>query len=106
MTDALKTVVPKYHGNDRRHGGYSRTDNKMCEEFVTRLVPDTTVSDVLFFVKPRVTRNVKIEQLRTKYDEYSSFKDFPRFLKNKVLDKKILENDNIYVHEFVPKPRV
>ena len=46
MTDALKTVVPRYHGNDRRHGGYSRTDNKMCEVFVTRLVPETTASDV------------------------------------------------------------
>ena len=107
MTDALKTVVPRYHGNDRRHGGYSRTDNKMCEVFVTRLVPETTASDVLRFVKPRVNRNVKIEQLRTKYDEYSSFKlCVPGFLKNKMLDKKFWENDNIYVREFVPKPRV
>ena len=107
MTDALKTVVPRYHGNDRRHGGYSRTDNKMCEVFVTRLVPETTASDVLRFVKPRVNRNVKIEQLRTKYDEYSSFKlCVPGFLKNKMLDKKFWENVNIYVREFVPKPRV
>ena len=41
------------------------------------------------------------------YDEYSSFKlCVPGFLKNKMLDKKFWENDNIYVREFVPKPRV
>ena len=49
-SDALKTVVPKYHWNNRRDGGYSRTDNKMCEVFVTRLVPEITGSDVLRFV--------------------------------------------------------
>ena len=106
-TDALKTVVPRYYGNDRRHGGYSRSDNKMCEVFVTRLVPETTASDVLHFVKPRINRNIKIEQLRTKYDEYSSFKlCVPKFLKNKLLDKNFWENDNIYVREFVTKSRV
>ena len=107
MTDALKTVVPKFHGNDRRHEGYSRTDNKMCEVFVTRLVPETTASDVLRVVKPRVNKNFQIEQLRTKYDEYSSFKlCVPKYLKNKMLDKFFGENDNIYVCEFVTKPRV
>ena len=106
-TDALKTVVPKYHGNDRRHGGYSRSDNKMCKVFVTRLVPETTASDVLCFVKPRIKRNIKIEQLRTKYDEYSSFKlCVPKFLKIKLLDKNVWENDNIYIREFVTKSRV
>ena len=25
----LKAIVPQYHGNDRRHGGYSRKNNKM-----------------------------------------------------------------------------
>ena len=54
----LKIVVPKYHGND--HGGYSRIDKKLCEVFVTRLVPETTAFDVCF-VNLRVYRNVKIE---------------------------------------------
>ena len=79
MTDALKTVVLKYHGNGRRHGGYSRTDNKMCEVFVTRLVPDTTVSDVLFFVKPRVKGMSKLNSFGQK--------DFPRFLQRNCLTK-------------------
>ena len=61
-SDALKTVVPNYHGNYRRHGGYSSTDKKIGEVFVTRLFPETTASGVLRFVKPRVNRNVKIEQ--------------------------------------------
>ena len=61
-SDALKTVVPKYHGNDRRHGGYSRTDKKIGEVFVTRLVQETIASGVLRFVKPRVNRNANIEQ--------------------------------------------
>ena len=79
----------------------------MCEVFVTRLVPETTASDVLRFVKPRINRNVKIEQLRTKYDEYSSFNlCVPKFLKNKLLDKIFWENDNIYVRELVTKSSI
>ena len=57
---ALKTIVPHYHGNDRRHGGYSRK-NKMCDIFISRLVPETTARDVNNFLMPRLNRNVKIE---------------------------------------------
>ena len=87
LRGALKTIVPHYHGNDRRHGGYSR-ENKMCDIFISRLVPETTARDVNNFLMPRLNRNVKIEQMKTKYDNYSSFKlCVPMYLKNKVLDK-------------------
>ena len=60
----------------------------MCEVFISRLVPETTVRDVNNFLMPRLNRTVKMEQMRTKYDEYSSFKlCVPTYLKNKVLDK-------------------
>ena len=49
---------------------------------------------------------VKIEQMRTKYDEYSSFKlCVPTYLKNKVLDKNFWGNNDIYVRNFVQKTR-
>ena len=50
--DALKTIIPQHHGNDRRHGGYSRRNNKMCEVFISRIVPETTVRDVNNFLMP------------------------------------------------------
>ena len=104
--DALKTIIPQHHGNDRRHGGYSRRNNKMCEVFISRLVPETTVRDVNNFLMPRLNRTVKIEQMRTKYDEYSSFKlCVPTYLKNKVLDKNFWGNNDIYVRNFVQKTR-
>ena len=102
----LKTIVPQYHGNDRRHGGYSRKNNKMCDVFISRLVPETTVRDVNNFLKSRLNRHVKIEQLRTKFDEYSSFKlSVPEYLRTKVLDKHFWESDDIYVRNFVQKTR-
>ena len=105
LRGALKTIVPHYHGNDRRHGGYSR-ENKMCDIFISRLVPETTARDVNNFLMPRLNRNVKIEQMRTKYDNYSSFKlCVPMYLKNKVLDKNFWENNNIYVRNFVQQLR-
>ena len=71
---------------------HSRRNNKMCEVFISRLVPETTVCDVNNFLMPRLNRTVKIEQMRTKYDEYSSFKlCVPTYLKNKVLDKNFGE---------------
>ena len=104
--DALKTIIPQHHGNDRRHGEYSRRNNKMCEVFISRLVPETTVRDVNNFLMPRLNRTVKIEQMRTKYDEYSSFKlCVPTYLKNKVLDKNFWGNNDIYVRNFVQKTR-
>ena len=104
--DALRTVVPQYHGNDRRHGRYTRRNSKMCEIFISRLVPETTVQNVNNFLRTRLNRTVKSEQLRTKYNEYSSFKlCVPSYLKNKVLDKNFWENENIYVRNFVQKPR-
>ena len=72
--DALKTIIPQHHWDDRRHGEYSRTNNKMCEVFISRLVPETTVCDVNNFLMPRLNSTVKIELMRNKYDEYSSFK--------------------------------
>ena len=100
--DALKTIIPQHHGNDRRHGGYSRRNNKMCEVFISRLVLETTVRDVNNFLMPSLNRTVKIEQMRTKYDEYSSFKlCVPTYLKNKVLDKNFWGNSDIYVRNFV-----
>ena len=56
------------------------------------------------FLLPRLNRTVKIEQMRTKYDEYSSFKlCVPTYLKNKVLDKNFWGNNDIYVRNFVQK---
>ena len=66
--------------------------------------PETTVRDVNNFLMPRLNRTVKIEQMRTKYDEYSSFKlCVPTYLKNKVLDKNFWGNNDIYVRNFVQK---
>ena len=54
----------------------------------------------------RLNRHVKIEQLRTKFDEYSSFKlSVPEHLRTKVLDKHFWESDDIYVRNFVQKTR-
>ena len=104
--DALRTVMPQYHGNDRPHGRYTRRNGKMCEIFISRLVPETTVRNVNNFLRTRLNRTVKTEQLGTKYNEYSSFKlCVPIHLKNKVLDKNFSENENIYVRNFVQKPR-
>ena len=104
--DALKTIIPQHHGTDRRHGGYSRRNNKMCEVFISRLVPETTVRDVNNFLMPRLNGTVKIKQMRTKYDEYSSFKlCVPTYLKNKVLDKYFWGNNDIYGRNFVQKTR-
>ena len=102
----LKTIVPQYHGNDRRHGGYSRKNNKMCDVFISRFVPETTVRDANNFLKSRLNRHVKIEQLRTKFNEFSSFKlSVPEYLRTKVLDKHFWESDDIYVRNFVQKTR-
>ena len=64
----LKTVTPMHHGNDRRHGGYNRSNNNDCEIFISRLVPETTTRDVINYVKPRLNRTVRVKQLRAKYD--------------------------------------
>ena len=97
---AMKTIVLHYYGNDRRHGGYSRK-NKMCDIFISRLVPETTARDVNNFLMPRLNRNVKIEQIeqmRTKYDNCSSFKlCLSMSLKNKVFDKKTFGRTTISV---------
>ena len=78
----------------------------MCDIFISRLVPETTARDVNNFLMPRLNRNVKIEQMRTKYDNYSSFKlCVPMYLKNKVLGKNFWENNNIYVRNFVQQLR-
>ena len=102
----LKTVTPMYHGNDRRHGGYNRSNNNDCEIFISRLVPETTTRDVINYVKPRLNRTVRVKQLRAKYDGYASFVLYvPKYLKNKIIDKAFWETDSIYVREFVQKSR-
>ena len=102
----LKTVTPMHHGNDRRHGGYNRSNNNDCEIFISRLVPETTTRDVINYVKPRLNRTVRVKQLRAKYDGYASFVLYvPKYLKNKIIDKAFWETDSIYVREFVQKSR-
>ena len=57
------------------------------------------------FLKSKYRRNLKVEQLKTKYDSYASFKVFaPTYTKEQLVDKYNWDDDgNIYVHEFIPK---
>ena len=98
----LKPVKPKLRHNN--NNGYTRK-NEQCAVFVSRLDPNTSTRFVMTFLKSKYHRNFKVEQLKTKYDSYASFKVLaPINMKEQLVDKYNWDdNGNIYVREFIPK---
>ena len=98
----LKPVKPKLRHNN--NNGYTRK-NEQCAVFVSRLDPSTSTRFVMTFLKSKYHRNFKVEQLKTKYDSYASFKVLaPINMKEQLVDKYNWDdNGNIYVREFIPK---
>ena len=84
--------------------GYKRKIEQ-CAVFVSRLDPSTSTRFVMTFLKSKYHRNFKVEQLKTKYDSYATFKVFaPIYMKEQLVDKYNWDDDrNIYVREFIPK---
>ena len=98
----LNPVKPKLrHSNNN---GYTRR-NEQCAVFVSRLDPSTSTRFVMSFLKSKYHKNFKVEQLKTKYDGYASFKVFaPIYMKEQLVDKYNWDDaGNIYVREFISK---
>ena len=73
---------------------------------VSHLYPETTFSDVMKYLKAEYNEYFLIEHIRTKFNDYSSFKIVaPMFLKNTLLEKSSWKA-NVYVHPFYMKDRV
>ena len=79
--------------------------NEQCAVFVSRLDPSTSTRFVMTILKSKYHRNFKVEQLKTKYDSYASFKVYaPINMKKQLVDKYNWDdNGNIYVREFILK---
>ena len=102
----LKAADSVRREDTRRTTEHNRTTKKQCEIFVSNLHPDTTSSDVIKYLKAEYNEYFKIEHIRTKCNDYSSFKIVaPMFLKNKLLEKSSWKA-NVYVRPFYTKARV
>ena len=60
---------------------------------------------VLCFLKSKYHRNFRVEQLKTKYESYESFKAFaPISMKEQLVDRYNWDdNGHIYVREFIAR---
>ena len=98
----LKPVKPKLHHNN--NNGYTRR-NEQCVIFISRLDPSTSTRFVTKFLKSKYHRNFRVEQLKTKYESYASFKVFaPISMKEQLVDRYNWDdNGHIYVREFIPR---
>ena len=98
----LKPVKPKVHHNN--NNGYTRR-NEQCVIFISRLDPSTSTRFVTKFLKSKYHRNFRVEQLKTKYESYASFKVFaPISMKEQLVDRYNWDdNGHIYVREFIPR---
>ncbi len=98
----LKAVKVLQRGPNTHHNkGYQR-NNEQCDVFVSRLDPMTSVRDVTLNLRSKYNRDFKVEQLRTKYDAYASFKiTAPSSVKSKLLNSANWDDANILIRPFV-----
>ena len=97
MNITLKTVKPV----SRQH----RNEQYNSSVFVSRLDPTTKSRDIVNYLQIHHNRQFKVEQIRSKYDNYSSFKIVvPRQFGSALLNKGNWPND-AYVRPWIEKPR-
>ena len=100
----LKDVKLNRYSNHNRNNGYSRGDHGQCVVFVSRLDSKTTTNKVGQFLRSKFNRSLEIEQIKAKYNTYSSFKVFaPKSMKHDLIDRYNWDDSGaIYVREFIP----
>ena len=94
--------------NTNHNSGYNRNrNNQECVVFISRLDPKTTPQNVTLFLKSKYNKHFKVEQIKTKYDSYASFKVFvPYSMKSDLLNKYNWDsNGNVYVRQFIENTR-
>ena len=97
----LRSADSSRRENTRKNSEHNRNTKKKCEIFVSNLHPETTSSDVMRYLKAEYK-----EHIRTKFNDYSSFKIVaPMFLKSKLQEKSSWKV-NVYVRPFYTKARV
>ena len=102
----LRSADSSRRENTRRNSEHNRNTKTKCEIFVSNLHPETTSSDVMRYLKAEYKEYFKIEHIRTKFNDYSSFKIVaPMCLKSKLLEKSSWKV-NVYVRPFYTKARV
>ncbi len=89
-------------GHSNRNNG---KDNGQCVVFVSRLDPGTTLQNVSRFLRSKYDKNLKVEQVKAKYESYASFKVFaPKSMKRDLLDRyKWHADGGVFVREFVDR---
>ena len=94
------------HGGGRGSGDGSHYNNGRCEIFVSRLQPSTSARDVIIILKPKFSRNFRVEQLlQTKYNHYACFKvTLPITCKKDLLNKDNWDDNHVFVKSFVKRP--
>ena len=101
----LKPVKPKLHHNS--NNGYTRK-NEQCAIFISSLDASTSTRFVIKFLKSKFHKSFRVEQLKTKYDSYASFKVFASIsMKEQLVDSYNWDdNGHIYVREFIFKKNI